>query len=150
MSEFIGSRISLISKSDIRYARIRVLENGRRKLTLYPRYVGRLHEINSADSTVSLEEVRSYGSEGRKGNPEEEIPPSDQVYEYIVFRGSDVKVSSLQWYNTWMSTTDKRPGPYDSRASQGESASCPPTDAKRPCYPWSEYSSTFYNPSPAM
>ncbi|KAI0846590.1 Scd6-like Sm domain-containing protein [Daldinia vernicosa] len=72
MSEFLGSRISLISKSDIRYS-------------------GVLHEINSEESTVSLENVKSFGTEGRKGNPEEEIAPSDQVYEYIVFRGSDVK-----------------------------------------------------------
>ncbi|KPM39316.1 hypothetical protein AK830_g7266 [Neonectria ditissima] len=66
------SRISLISKSDIRY-------------------VGTLHEINSDESTVSLENVRSFGTEGRKGRPEEEIAASEQVYEYIVFRGSDVK-----------------------------------------------------------
>ncbi|KAI1766459.1 Scd6-like Sm domain-containing protein [Hypoxylon sp. FL1150] len=72
MSEFLGSRISLISKSDIRYS-------------------GVLHEISSEDSTVSLENVKSFGTEGRKGNPAEEIAPSDQVYEYIVFRGSDVK-----------------------------------------------------------
>ncbi|KAH8677891.1 Scd6-like Sm domain-containing protein [Xylariales sp. PMI_506] len=72
MSEFLGSRISLISKSDIRYS-------------------GILHEINSEESTVSLENVRSFGTEGRRGKPEEEILPSDQVYEYIVFRGSDVK-----------------------------------------------------------
>lgn len=72
MSEFLGSRISLISKSDIRYS-------------------GVLHEINSEESTVSLENVKSYGTEGRRGKPEEELPPSDQVYEYIVFRGSDVK-----------------------------------------------------------
>ncbi|OTA65424.1 hypothetical protein K449DRAFT_421083 [Hypoxylon sp. EC38] len=72
MSEFLGSRISLISKSDIRYS-------------------GILHEINSEESTVSLENVKSFGTEGRKGNPDEEIAPSDQVYEYIVFRGSDVK-----------------------------------------------------------
>ncbi|KAH8820564.1 Scd6-like Sm domain-containing protein [Xylogone sp. PMI_703] len=72
MSEFIGSRISLVSRSDIRY-------------------VGTLHEINSETSTVALENVTSFGTEGRKANPEEEIPPSDSVYEYIVFRGSDVK-----------------------------------------------------------
>ncbi len=50
-----------------------------------------LHEINSEESTVSLENVISYGTEGRKGKPEEEIPPAEQIYEYIVFRGSDVK-----------------------------------------------------------
>ncbi|KAI9687428.1 MAG: hypothetical protein M1820_010441 [Bogoriella megaspora] len=72
MSEFIGSRISLISKSDIRY-------------------VGTLHEINSENSSVALENVKSFGTEGRKANPAEEIPASDNVYEYIVFRGSDVK-----------------------------------------------------------
>ncbi|KAI5927911.1 Scd6-like Sm domain-containing protein [Camillea tinctor] len=72
MSEFLGSRISLISKSDIRYS-------------------GVLHEINSTESTVSLENVKSFGTEGRRANPDEEIAPSDQIYEYIVFRGSDVK-----------------------------------------------------------
>ncbi|KKA29101.1 hypothetical protein TD95_002779 [Thielaviopsis punctulata] len=71
MSEFLGSRISLISKSNIRY-------------------VGTLHEINSEESTVSLENVQSFGTEGREssGPP---VAPSDQVYDYIVFRGSDVK-----------------------------------------------------------
>ncbi|KAI1125750.1 Scd6-like Sm domain-containing protein [Nemania abortiva] len=72
MSEFLGSRISLISKSDIRYS-------------------GVLHEINSEESTVSLENVKSYGTEGRRGNPSDEVPASEQIYEYIVFRGSDVK-----------------------------------------------------------
>ncbi|KAL2265262.1 hypothetical protein VTJ83DRAFT_6362 [Remersonia thermophila] len=72
MSEFIGARISLISRSDIRYS-------------------GTLHSINSDDSTVSLENVRSFGTENRKTNPDEFVPPSDQIYEYIVFRGTDVK-----------------------------------------------------------
>ncbi|KAG0130246.1 hypothetical protein HOY82DRAFT_562772 [Tuber indicum] len=72
MSEFIGSRISLISRSDIRY-------------------VGRLHDINSENHTVALEQVVSHGTEGRRGDPAKEIAGSDNVYEYIVFRGGDVK-----------------------------------------------------------
>ena len=54
-------------------------------------YVGTLHEINSENSTVALEHVSSFGTEGRRKDHNEEIPPSDNVYEYIVFRGSDVK-----------------------------------------------------------
>lgn len=53
--------------------------------------MGTLHEINSENSTVALEEVSSFGTEGRRNNPEAEIAGSDSVYEYIVFRGSDVK-----------------------------------------------------------
>ena len=52
-------------------------------------YVGTLHEISSENSTVALEQVVSFGTEGRR--PDDEVLPSDNVYEYIVFRGSDVK-----------------------------------------------------------
>ncbi|KAJ5793999.1 hypothetical protein N7457_000598 [Penicillium paradoxum] len=58
-------------------------------------YVGTLHEINPEASTIALENVVSFGSEGRRGNPAEEVPPSTSVYEYIVFRGSDVKDISI-------------------------------------------------------
>ncbi|KAL1923163.1 uncharacterized protein VTP21DRAFT_9539 [Calcarisporiella thermophila] len=70
-SSFLGSKISLISRSQIRY-------------------VGILHSIDPEKSTVSLAQVRSFGTEGRKGNPAEEIPPSDNLFEFIVFRGADV------------------------------------------------------------
>ncbi|CAO3699238.1 unnamed protein product [Rhizopus microsporus] len=69
---YIGLKISLISLSDIRY-------------------VGILHSINAQDSTVGLKQVRSFGTEGRKGKLEEEIPPSENVFDYVVFRGSDIK-----------------------------------------------------------
>jgi len=75
--QYIGSRISLISKSDIRYR-------------------GILHSIDPAASTVSLEQVRSMGTEGRKGNPSDEIAPTDQLYEFIVFRAADVKDLSIE------------------------------------------------------
>lgn len=71
MAQFIGKTITLISNS----------EN---------RYVGILHEINSKDSTVSLRQVQSFGTEGRR-NGVNEFPPSDGIFEYIIFRGSDVK-----------------------------------------------------------
>lgn len=54
-------------------------------------YVGILHDINSEKHTVALEQVVSHGTEGRRGDPTKEIAGSDNVYEYIVFRGGDVK-----------------------------------------------------------
>ncbi|KAJ3102293.1 hypothetical protein HDU97_000650 [Phlyctochytrium planicorne] len=69
---FVGSMISLISTSEVRY-------------------VGVLHAVNPVASTVALESVRSYGTEGRLGDPAQEMPPSDRVFEYIVFRGGDIK-----------------------------------------------------------
>ncbi|KAI9883624.1 MAG: hypothetical protein M1823_004612 [Watsoniomyces obsoletus] len=74
MAEYIGSRITLYSRSDIRY-------------------VGTLFEIDAVNSTVSLEKVICFGTEGRR--PDEEIPPSDTVYDYVIFRGSDVKDLSV-------------------------------------------------------
>lgn len=52
-------------------------------------YVGTLHEINPEQSTIALENVYSFGTEDRKA--EKFIPPSQQKYGFIVFRGSDVK-----------------------------------------------------------
>lgn len=38
-----------------------------------------------------MEQVVSHGTEGRRGDPAKEIAGSENVYEYIVFRGGDVK-----------------------------------------------------------
>lgn len=67
----VGSRISLISKSEIRYE-------------------GFLNFINANENTVGLKNVRMHGTEGRKGG-KGEIPANNQLYEYIVFRGADIK-----------------------------------------------------------
>lgn len=31
------------------------------------------------------------GTEGRLGEPDKEVPPNPQIFEYIVFKGGDVK-----------------------------------------------------------
>lgn len=67
---YLGSKISLISKSEIRYE-------------------GILYTIDTKDSTVALSKVRSFGTEDRP--TDRPVAPRDEIYEYIIFRGSDIK-----------------------------------------------------------
>lgn len=66
----IGSCISLISKADIRYE-------------------GLLFTVDPDRCTIALARVKSYGTEDRE--TQFPIAPQNQCYDYILFRGSDIK-----------------------------------------------------------
>lgn len=66
----LGSKISLISKADIRYE-------------------GRLFTVDPEECTIALASVRSFGTEERE--TKFPVPAQTQVYDYILFRGSDIK-----------------------------------------------------------
>ena len=66
----LGSTISLISKAGIRYE-------------------GRLFTVDPKECTIALAGVRSFGTEDRI--VEQRVPPQNNVYDYILFRGSDIK-----------------------------------------------------------
>ncbi|KXJ24245.1 Protein LSM14-like A [Exaiptasia diaphana] len=67
---YIGSTISLISNAGIRYE-------------------GTLFCIDTKESTVTLATVQSFGTENRP--VEKQVAARPDVYEYIVFRGKDIK-----------------------------------------------------------
>lgn len=66
----LGSKISLISKADIRYE-------------------GRLFTVDPQECTIALASVRSFGTEDRE--TQHPVPAQNQVYDYILFRGTDIK-----------------------------------------------------------
>mmetsp|Transcript_41769 Transcript_41769/g.90505 ORF Transcript_41769/g.90505 Transcript_41769/m.90505 type:complete len:733 (+) Transcript_41769:70-2268(+) len=82
---YIGRKISLVSNSELRYE-------------------GILYTINTQESTIALQSVRCFGTEGRKMP---EIPPSSEVYDFIIFRGQDIKdLTVLEGQGKPSSTTD--------------------------------------------
>eukprot|EP00826_Nyctotherus_ovalis_P037358 TRINITY_DN3400_c0_g1_i5.p1 TRINITY_DN3400_c0_g1~~TRINITY_DN3400_c0_g1_i5.p1 ORF type:complete len:302 (-),score=76.33 TRINITY_DN3400_c0_g1_i5:94-999(-) len=68
--DYIGCLMSLVSKQEIRYT-------------------GTLIAINSREQTLVLQNVKSHGSEGRRGG--EEVLPSTQVFDKVSFRAAELK-----------------------------------------------------------
>jgi protein LSM14 len=86
----LGSRISLISKKNIRYE-------------------GVLYSINEANATVALQNVKSFGTEGReKLDPENTafVAPQDGIHAYLLFRGCDIKDLHVHEQKTELTTVD--------------------------------------------
>lgn len=83
---YIGRSISIISKSQIRYE-------------------GVLSAIDINDNTITLHNVRTFGTEDRY-RPEGYLPLLDSVCDYIVFRATDIielQVASLQHHHpSWL------------------------------------------------
>jgi protein LSM14 len=58
-----------------------------------------LYSINEQNATVALQNVRSYGTEGRERElstedpnlTEKFVPPNDAIHPYLLFRGQDIK-----------------------------------------------------------
>lgn len=70
----LGNHISLISKKNIRYE-------------------GILYSINESNSTLALQNVTSFGTEGReKADPSTAfVAPQEGIHAYLLFRGCDIK-----------------------------------------------------------
>ncbi|XP_077371339.1 protein LSM14 homolog B [Festucalex cinctus] len=71
---FLGCKIQLISRAQNRYE-------------------GILYTIDKVNSTVVLAKVKCCGTEGRP--TDRPTPPKDDIFEYITFRGSDIKDITL-------------------------------------------------------
>lgn len=70
MRPCVGSKISLISTSDVRYE-------------------GTFNSVDPKESTIALQNVRQMGTEDRR--TEKVIKPSPIVYEYVIFSGENIK-----------------------------------------------------------
>jgi len=67
---FIGSKISLISNSEVRYQ-------------------GTLYTIDPQGSTIALQDVKCMGTENRKAD--KVIKASNTIYEFMIFNGENIK-----------------------------------------------------------
>jgi len=73
MPPYIGCKLSLISISDVQYQ-------------------GTLYTIDSQESSIALQNVQNMGTENRRSD---KVEASSAIYEYLVFRGDNIKTLKL-------------------------------------------------------
>ncbi|KAL1112597.1 hypothetical protein V6Z11_D02G136000 [Gossypium hirsutum] len=123
---YIGSVISLTSKSEIRYE-------------------GVLYNMDPDESSIGLKNVRSFGTEGRKKDGPQ-VPPSDKVYEYILFRGSDIKDLQVKSSPPAQPTPPINDDPAIIQGLYSWGASPPPPTANGNGLPMPMYWEGYYGP----
>jgi protein LSM14 len=107
-----GNLISLISKKNIRYE-------------------GVLYSINESDSTLALQNVRSFGTEGREKTEENTtfVAPQDKVHAYLLFRGCDIKDLHVHEAKTKTKEQQKKTAPAPAATDATKAQSAPPKSA---------------------
>ncbi|CAM9484020.1 unnamed protein product [Scytosiphon promiscuus] len=88
-ANLLESRISLISRKDIRWE-------------------GILVQVDRENASVTLQNVKSWGTEGRLPG-DQQIPPSDHIHLCVNFRGEDIK--DLHVHETAEASTPPPPPP---------------------------------------
>ena len=87
---YLGSKISLISKSEIRYEGILYTIDTQMSTVALAKgeNIIEIYVWNISNAIIPLL-VRSFGTEDRP--TDRPVAPRDEVYEYIIFRGADIK-----------------------------------------------------------
>ena len=88
-ASFIGCKISLISKSEIRYEGILYTIDTKESTIALAKGLCPLHYLGFYFTNISSYLVRSFGTEDRV--TDKPVAPRSEVYEYIIFRASDIK-----------------------------------------------------------
>ena len=106
------------------------------------RYLGTLYSINEQNATVALQNVRSYGTEGREEDGKV-IEPSDAVHPFLLFRGQDIKDLHVHEEQAKEEKENKEETPATKQsATKTAAATAPAAKGSKPAAPAAKKPST--------